>query len=786
MIVLDAAHDYVKHGWSVVPLHGIDADHQCRCGRGSLCPPKTRGKHPSLGNAWQKNTLASGADVQAWFEDHPRDNIGIATGADSGLWVLDIDGSEGINTLTSLTAEHGPLPMTRIIRTGSGGLHYYWRHPAEFEPRNSTSWIGPGIDVRGRGGQVVAPPSTSGRGGYEVIAAHPVAEAPTWLLSIVADHATMSAAGATAEVKGAERVDVEFIPAKVLELAGTLVEADAGRFRHFYAIVAACFEHGYTQGQAVTIVAPWCVAVGKFVGRIEAEVARSWGKLEVEAAKANDWVDGIAGPGSIKTPAPAQPASTQPSPTPPVDGTTALAIQPSTDTSDDDPTLDLFDPTWRPVDLEPILTGTYVPEIPSLLPRTDGHSLLYPGRVHSLHGESESGKSLVAQAECARLVKTGAAVLYIDFESDAPAVANRLLEMECTPDQIRSAFTYLRPDNDPRKFAHEREELAAVLRADHTLIIIDGVTDALGIFGAGSTDNDEIAAFMRSFPRMLARKTGAAVVLIDHVTKDADSRGRYALGGQAKMNALDGSAFVVEVTEPLGRGMRGSVTLRVAKDRPGGVRPHAGAFRKTDRTQEAARVVVDSTSGSIIVTVEAPANAGHTASGSADQWRPTNAMLKVSRFLERAVTPVSLRNLRDGVDAKAETVDKAVALLEASGYVKVEDGPRRARLHSSIKAYDPDQDPLSETYIGWVDEAQNATVSDRVSPRPGRGADDRVPSPPSLRGGTQSAVDSDSAENADRVPTSTDLSYLACNRCGEEYLAEVIEAGRGVCPECVR
>ena len=49
-----------------------------------------------------------------------------------------------------------------------------------------------------------------------------------------------------------------------------------------------------------------------------------------------------------------------------------------------------------------IRNGTYTPERPGLMPRTDGPCLLYPGRVHSLHGESESGKSLVAQAEAAR------------------------------------------------------------------------------------------------------------------------------------------------------------------------------------------------------------------------------------------------------------------------------------------------------------------------------------------------------------------------------------------------
>lgn len=775
--IIDAAHDYIKHGWHVVPLHGIDGA-ECRCGRGSLCPAKSRGKHPSLGQAWQKKALRNGADVQAWFDDHPHDNIGIATGKDSGLWVLDIDGADGVHTLTDLTTEHGPMPLTRMVRTGSGGLHYYFRHPADHEPRGTSGMIGPGIDVRGWNGQVVAPPSTSVRGHYDLLADHPIVDAPEWLLELTREHARLAVAGASAEVMSAERVDVEFLPARILDLAGTLVEEDKGRYKHFYAIVAACFEAGYSQGQTVTIVAPWCVAVKKFVGRIEAEVARSWGKLTLEAQKQNEWVDGIAGPAT--TPPGPQPDQnpTQPA----TDGTAALKPDPDPVETDDDST-NLLEPTWRPVDLEPILTGTYEPEIPSLLPRSDDQHLLYSGRVHSLHGESESGKSLVAQAETARLIKTGTPVLYIDFESDAHAVVGRLMEMGCTAHQIREDFDYIRPDNDPRKFAHEREELFAVLRTAFTLIVIDGVTDALGIFGAGSTDNDEIAAFMRTFPRMLARKTGAAVVLIDHVTKDAESRGRYALGGQAKMNALDGSAFVVEVTEPIGRGMRGVISLRVAKDRPGGVRPYAGTFRKSDRTQEAARVVVDSTGGSIEVTVEAPmSHVGDTPKPGG--FRPSIVMEKVSDFLAKTEGGVSWRTIKDALGGNEPTLRKAVALLDAEGFITVETGARNAQIHSLTKPYQADLDPLSDTYSEWLSgRVTPVTPSDATSDAKSGEVSDAKPPPP-LWGVASLDGPEKSVSDATSDAAISNLDYTACNGCGEEYLTEAIELGNGYCGDC--
>ena len=55
-----------------------------------------------------------------------------------------------------------------------------------------------------------------------------------------------------------------------------------------------------------------------------------------------------------------------------------------------------------------------------------GSCLFYPGLTHSVHGESESGKSLIVQAECARLVNAGQRVLYLDFESDQQSVLDRL------------------------------------------------------------------------------------------------------------------------------------------------------------------------------------------------------------------------------------------------------------------------------------------------------------------------------------------------------------------------
>lgn len=96
------------------------------------------------------------------------------------------------------------------------------------------------------------------------------------------------------------------------------------------------------------------------------------------------------------------------------------------------------------------------------------------------------------------------------------------------------------------------------------------------MFGHQSNDNDNVATWMRTIPRPLAESTGAAVVLIDHVTKSKEGRGRYPVGAQAKLSAITGAAYAVTVKDALIQGGQSEFILSVVKDRPGAVRQHAG------------------------------------------------------------------------------------------------------------------------------------------------------------------------------------------------------------------
>ena len=367
--------------------------------------------------------------------------------------------------------------------------------------------------------------------------------------------------------------------------------------------------------------------------------------------------------------------------------------------------------SWAGVDLGPFIDGTRDVVTPDLLTRTDGVALLYPGLVHSFHGESESGKSLLLQMLAAQLVNDGEPVLFVDFESDPASIVERMLSLGARADAVRDHFRYVQPETRPDASQADRAAWTALLDGRYRLAIVDGVTDALSVFGYGTKENDEITTWMRAVPKAIAARTGAAVAIVDHVTKDSESRGRFAIGGQAKMSGLTGAAYTVSILEPLGRGLRGSIGLRIGKDRPGSIRPHCGPFRKGDRTQDAGHVTVDATSDPTTWTLEPPRDAGQVIREAGDAFRPTWLMEKVSRYVE-ANPEANSGDIETAVVGKATSVRTAVARLAAEGYVEVSEGPRRAKLYTTARLYRQATDPQSDAFRDPFSEGRTQPSDD--------------------------------------------------------------------------
>lgn len=155
--MLDAAVQYALEGWAVFPL-----------------VPK--GKIPANKDGFKSATTDTGIVKNYWLA-HSTANVGIATGETSGIVVIDVDDEAGLGEL-------GELPPTMTARTGSGGRHLIFEHPGR--PVANRAGVVPGIDVRGDGGYIVAPPSVHPNGTlYEWLDNRNPAPLPSHLLELI-------------------------------------------------------------------------------------------------------------------------------------------------------------------------------------------------------------------------------------------------------------------------------------------------------------------------------------------------------------------------------------------------------------------------------------------------------------------------------------------------------------------------------------------------------------------------------------------------------------------------
>jgi len=179
---LSYALKYAAIGWQVFPLHHITAN-GCSCNTSCKSP----GKHPISNGGFKQATLRKDI-IEKWWAKNPQANIGVRTGKESGVFVLDIDPkNDGEASFDKIEKVYGKVPDDVFSITGSGGRHYIFKHPGDIGRSTTNLW--PGIDTRGNGGYIVVAPSNhvSGKEYFWDAEADPLngalpKAAPVWLI----------------------------------------------------------------------------------------------------------------------------------------------------------------------------------------------------------------------------------------------------------------------------------------------------------------------------------------------------------------------------------------------------------------------------------------------------------------------------------------------------------------------------------------------------------------------------------------------------------------------------
>lgn len=250
MVRLDAANSYADRGWHVHPLQPGSKE------------PATR---------WRDTATTDRTTLQQWFGSGVA-GIGIACGDVSGIVVVDVDDLAAIPKLR----EQGPLPDTLTARTPRGGLHLYYQHPG-FEVRNSAGLLAEGVDVRGDGGYVVAPPTVLPNGSYTWVSHRPLAPLPEWVGKARTREPSAPAPAVQVDPSGTSRWGATVLEREIARLVGAPEgQRNSALYQSALKTFGAVKAGHVDQGQAEAQFVATAVRIGLERGEAERTVASAW------------------------------------------------------------------------------------------------------------------------------------------------------------------------------------------------------------------------------------------------------------------------------------------------------------------------------------------------------------------------------------------------------------------------------------------------------------------------------------------------------------------------------
>jgi len=290
--------------------------------------------------------------------------------------------------------------------------------------------------------------------------------------------------------------------------------------------------------------------------------------------------------------------------------------------------------------------------MPTILKRRDGHCLFYRGQVNWLFGDPECGKTWVALGAVAETLILGGRALFIDLDRNGwPAIVGRLqlmgVPIELLSSQDRFRFC------DPDDGAHVRKVIEDAKQWKPDVVVVDSIGELVPLFGRDSNSADDFTKVNTNVLNPMA-KTGAAVITIDHLPKNPDRRADGPAGSHAKRRTPGGVSLRVKTMKPFVPDQGGVAFLSVNKDRHGGVRRECPVG---EREQPAGTFVlkaagdIDTLTGELCWHVNAPKATDHD---------PDEAEAHLVTLIEQMdPPPTSIEDARKRLGVKKERAAKA-------------------------------------------------------------------------------------------------------------------------------
>ena len=287
-----------------------------------------------------------------------------------------------------------------------------------------------------------------------------------------------------------------------------------------------------------------------------------------------------------------------------------------------------------------------------------------PGAIGVQRSVRLPQQSWAAQFAAAQQLLAGEHVLWVDFEDDDRGVVGRFLGLSIDRQTIMDRFVYVRPEEPLRSrdgcWTAGGVDFDLVLASrPWSLIVIDGVTEAMVTEGLDLNSNSDVATWSRLLPKRCA-DTGAGTIMLDHVPKSSDNRGRYAIGGQHKLAGLTGCQYVFETERPFSRAttepVTGVIKITVTKDRPGHVRTFArdGVIARLELTSYP--------DGGVVAALVRPD----------DSSMPIDLVLAARIHDHLVIYPASSKNaIETAVTGKAPIIRETLAAMVTQGWIAV-------------------------------------------------------------------------------------------------------------------